>query len=561
MAGKEFIVQGAVCRCKYGSGPGKLKVIENNFFKINGSKLSATTMTLGNVFEAPGFGKCNANPLFPKPCMPTVTEWSGGFKGLRTSYGGNPLTDKSKGTCSQGCPGCIEFVQTGQIPVPGMRQVRRATAEHQGELDCAGSPLALMEHSVKATSTIEANRKKMAVIKVMGETEASARETIVYQVERYNVSSVSAAIRQSVKWKVVVDQQEISITQPCTDSLELFVQERWQGKKLEVSAYITDEQASVVTNVLSGDERIIVIGTQQHSESLVRNISPFHDVGPNSKFMFVHQALRKIRLNLDLKWTILLCEKGYTEGQLAKIKSTFEEIRSEVGEQVVAIYKTVSSPEEIIDYVNKGKDRKHDKVCRMLFYSHGVVGKITPWMHGLFEGDVFDKSVVRKISKEAFSGDADVYSFACRTGLGNPQIDKSVYINREKNTRYDLLLNQSLAQNIADASTAIVYAYLKRTYYGDTLFSSDELDFLDACDAVRNDEEQERPTIKYEHIIKQGPNDKEKSRYKRLNEIRRSDIMVDGGKFRKTGALHPVRAADTPEGLPDDMKMYRSIKK
>lgn len=72
--GKEYIVQGAMCMCKFGVAPSILKVDDNKGVYMNG-KLTATTMTLGNVFYPPGCGACNINPLFPKPCTPAVTKW------------------------------------------------------------------------------------------------------------------------------------------------------------------------------------------------------------------------------------------------------------------------------------------------------------------------------------------------------------------------------------------------------------------------------------------------------------------------------------------------------
>jgi len=141
--GKEFIVDGAPCKCKYGALPGKLKVSDQSFFVINGNKLSGTTTMLGNVLYPPFFATCKVIPAYPKPCMPAITKWSGQFGGMKTSAGGYPLTEESKGTCSSGCPDCIEFTATGQIPVPGAPQAAQATAEHQGELDPTGAPAAL----------------------------------------------------------------------------------------------------------------------------------------------------------------------------------------------------------------------------------------------------------------------------------------------------------------------------------------------------------------------------------------------------------------------------------
>lgn len=39
-------------------------------------QLTTTTMTLGNVFNPSGFGVCKKS-WAPKPCTPTVTQWSG----------------------------------------------------------------------------------------------------------------------------------------------------------------------------------------------------------------------------------------------------------------------------------------------------------------------------------------------------------------------------------------------------------------------------------------------------------------------------------------------------
>ena len=41
-----------------------------------------------------------------------------------------------------------KFITTGQIPLPGLKQLEEATAEQQGELDCMGEPSALSEYSV-----------------------------------------------------------------------------------------------------------------------------------------------------------------------------------------------------------------------------------------------------------------------------------------------------------------------------------------------------------------------------------------------------------------------------
>jgi hypothetical protein len=141
--GKEYIVQTAVCQCKFGAAPGLLKVTDNKGIYMNGKRV-ATTKTLGNVFNPPGFGLCKKNPFFPKPCVPAVTQWTDPYDGISVN-GGSPLTETSKGTCSQGGPDCVTFQTTGQIAIPGLAQMRQASFMHQIEMNPLGSAEALDE--------------------------------------------------------------------------------------------------------------------------------------------------------------------------------------------------------------------------------------------------------------------------------------------------------------------------------------------------------------------------------------------------------------------------------
>jgi len=146
--GKEFIVDGAICMCKFGTTPGRLKVPEQHFAYMNGSKLSATTLSLGNTFYLPGFTLCRIIPMTPKPCTPAVLKWSNGFKKLEIGNGGYALTDKSKATCATGCPDCIEIMMTGQMQLPGIGQLLSAKAAFQNEMDPLGESVTLTDHQV-----------------------------------------------------------------------------------------------------------------------------------------------------------------------------------------------------------------------------------------------------------------------------------------------------------------------------------------------------------------------------------------------------------------------------
>lgn len=562
MAGKEFVVDGAMCMCKYGAAPGKLMVTDNQFFRLNGTKLCASTMTLGNVLYPPGFGVCKINPMFPKPCVPAIVKWSGQFSKIMM-WGGNPLTDKSKGTCSCGGPDCIEFMQTGQIPVPGNKQMQQATVAHQGELDAMGDPSALTEHPVDTQASLLLKEGDILVKAVKGESESFSGQTLIYEVEHYNTTAISDEIRSRVKWKVTVDGKEESVVQPGKDVLKLLVKDEWLGKELCVMAYIREPSQNICqkTYIVIESENVVVIGTQQHNSKLIKNLLRM-EVGQNSKFMFVHQAMREVLTYRELKWVVLLCEEGYSPNQISKIKEAFDNIKNREGEKTVKKIISISNSSHIVQYINTGdinggnNDRNRRKISKLVFYSHGVVKKILPWMGPWGPGNPFDVSSAEQLKADAMSNDMVTYSYACRTGLGNSDIDASIYKNEQKTQCYDFLLNKSLAQIIANTTLKNVYAFLKRTWYGNTLFTSDEYDFLDACEAYKCKQQPERHSYKYSHIINGGLNESEKKRYKTLKESLNSFEIVDKATFSPFGALHPVIAGETPEGLPNHMILF-----
>lgn len=151
---KKFVVEGAICTCKFGTTPGFLKIIDQKFAHINGKKLIGSTMNLGNVFQPPGFTMCRVVPSVPKPCTPAVIRWSNAFEKAKINRLGALLTDQSKGTCASGCPDCITFLQPGQIALPGAMQMKEASKEFQGDLDPVGESLALNEFQIDCLTKI-----------------------------------------------------------------------------------------------------------------------------------------------------------------------------------------------------------------------------------------------------------------------------------------------------------------------------------------------------------------------------------------------------------------------
>lgn len=332
-------------------------------------------------------------------------------------------------------------------------------------------------------------------------------------------------------------------------------------------------------------ENVHVVATQQHNSDFWKGATKdvFGDaVGENSKFMFAHQSLRRVLLNPALTHTILLCQQGYTEKQKKVLIDRFLELKCNVWQ--------IDSAQHVVNYINT-KDPNDDgslkavrlieKVERLLIYSHGIVSKICLGMGQFSEGDdklKFDKDIAKKLNPLAFAVGAKVYSFACRTGLGNPEINKSIYKTQIRRStpigvtsmgvpisqdeygtiQMPLYSAQSLAQAIANSGKVTTLAYLCRSDYEDTLNTPDELDFMDAYRAGVYKETRERKN--YDTLANYGePTDIEIERYKILNDRFKSRVIVDKMRFDPQGALHPVKGGTTPVGLPQDMKTYKPL--
>ena len=138
----EYVVNGAICLCKFGTAPGFLKVLNDQAVCMNG-KLAATDKTLGNVFEGTGFTMCKKS-WPPRPCTPSIVNWSGAYDGVSINGSSSPLLGTSKGTCAMGCTDCISFQTSGQIPIPNEQQVMKSAMALRNDIN----PLAMDEPSI-----------------------------------------------------------------------------------------------------------------------------------------------------------------------------------------------------------------------------------------------------------------------------------------------------------------------------------------------------------------------------------------------------------------------------
>ncbi|MFC6268191.1 DUF4280 domain-containing protein [Frigoriflavimonas asaccharolytica] len=143
MALKEKVVQGALCLCKYGTTPDKLKVLTHTKYYLNDhegtKKLAATHKDIGaTTFEKNTFGPCKMQPTPGgfKPCQIVLTAWTGFYEKEKYSPpDGYILLEDSKATCPIGGPDCISILKSGQMGEPTKKNLQNADEELQSHVN------------------------------------------------------------------------------------------------------------------------------------------------------------------------------------------------------------------------------------------------------------------------------------------------------------------------------------------------------------------------------------------------------------------------------------------
>jgi hypothetical protein len=131
----EYITKDALMMCDQGGAPDFFKPTFNNKVKIHGC-LVATNKDAVPLSNIPSFKVCK---ITRTPCMPATVPltwqdtWQVKVKGI------NSLIGKSTCKCSVG--GKIEFMTSGQIPLPddAMAEVKEMQEQAQRELDDSGN--------------------------------------------------------------------------------------------------------------------------------------------------------------------------------------------------------------------------------------------------------------------------------------------------------------------------------------------------------------------------------------------------------------------------------------
>ncbi|ANH82687.1 hypothetical protein A8C56_18415 [Niabella ginsenosidivorans] len=138
MSQKEKVVQGAICKCQFGTTPDKLVVLTHKKWYANDKdgreKLLATHKDIGVPFQNKTFGSCKK--MNNNPCVPSITKWDGYYE--KEKYdppGGYVLTKDCKATCAVAGTACVEITMSGQTGQPMKKNIENADEELQAQVN------------------------------------------------------------------------------------------------------------------------------------------------------------------------------------------------------------------------------------------------------------------------------------------------------------------------------------------------------------------------------------------------------------------------------------------
>jgi hypothetical protein len=277
-------------------------------------------------------------------------------------------------------------------------------------------------------------------------------------------------------------------------------------------------------------ENIIFIGSEMHYDSFWL------------KMMFVaaahHLTTKRDQFRSANKNTIAYVDNGYTRfeklalDQLAKKK--FEIVK-------------LSRSSDIASCMNR--DRENYKLQDVVFFSHGVIGAIT--LNYGDDPDIrFDETVLKSVNAKAFATGGRIYSYACRTGNS---VNNLTDFTQESEAKPEL----SLAQKMADHFGKEVHAFLRRTYYGDVVREKSQ------SSTIASMLKEARKTATGQVI--ELPPEHEALPHDGLGHTWSSFIgkgaaeegTIDYALWRKAGGRALPSAAETPVGLPTEMRVFK----
>jgi uncharacterized Zn-binding protein involved in type VI secretion len=285
-------------------------------------------------------------------------------------------------------------------------------------------------------------------------------------------------------------------------------------------------ESKTATSATSSDSSSIPTTRASLTPELIAVAGSQHDSGSGNKMMFIAQAVRELAEfqydNPGLARTLVVFTPAYNDAMLSAARAS--------ADHYDAGFITVSNAQELIDYLNQGKNREQSPIEHLSLFSHGIPHQIA-FGYELAGGYRLALNVLnyREVSPSAFSSTARLDSYACRTGMGN----RSEF-PVEDGIQFFPQTNESLAQLLADHLRIKVRAFVRRSDYKNTWGSFEERQRGKLCEINGN----------------AAPREKWCKRWKEL-EVERKDYD-DNEKFtyQSLGALNPVISGDTPYGVP-----------
>lgn len=155
MSKGHVIVDGALCKCKYGNMPDTFVVQTQQKGYINdgagSKKLIGNTMDIGMPLQAKTFGQCKLQPSSSGylPCIPAITQWQNFYNKVELDNTGQILTEKSKAICAIAGAPCVEFTWHGQTAAAGSSDMAQTNEQVQSQLN----PLVNMKKFIEITES------------------------------------------------------------------------------------------------------------------------------------------------------------------------------------------------------------------------------------------------------------------------------------------------------------------------------------------------------------------------------------------------------------------------
>lgn len=272
-----------------------------------------------------------------------------------------------------------------------------------------------------------------------------------------------------------------------------------------------------------------------------------------NQYRFINQGLLQIRIfpepipDNDKKQRILVVfQQGYTENDIQRINEYTKKLKARI------VY--VKNVQELIQFLNQ-RIEKQRYIRKLVFFSHGVVGKIC--FH--YDGDREEQGeltseLITQVKSSSFHYDAEVISYACRTGIGR---DGSSFSNS-----IEAHPEESLAQKMATTWKVTVFAFEKRSSYAGTYGTDKETAEASEANAILK-KYQKQQSDYASGRSKTPPSEFLRLRYESKKEHaqalekRNENKDTGGGPIMPLGAWHLPISGETPTGLKNGLQSYR----